>query len=319
MSELRISRLGFGLSGIAGSGNFIHQQRLVRTAIDAGITHFDVAPFYGSGDAEKILGDILRDCPEQVTVTTKFGLLPAKVPGKLRAIVRPVLRRVKGLKQLAVKLINYSHRPDIQCFKPGDLLASAEASMRKLQRPANIFLLHDMVRVHSESEAVVGELHQLKKTGYAALTGISGSEADLRELCLAHPAVYSVTQLENSLSNPADLGFFKSSGISSITHRAIMGGFEHLNFLFRFRPGFGQIWEREIGLDVSNQDVLMQVILELALFENQAGTVLFSSTRPERIKIAAAAVQKPLLTEVQCEGIRRLFQDVYQHPPDRRH
>jgi D-threo-aldose 1-dehydrogenase len=318
MPELRISRLGFGLSGIAGSGNFAHQQRLVRTAIDAGITHFDVAPFYGSGDAEKILGDILRDCTEQVTVTTKFGLLPAKVPGRLRAIARPVLRRVNGLKQLAVKLVSYSHRPDIQCFTPGDLLASAEESMKKLQRPADIFLLHDMVRALSESKAIVDELQHLKKAGYATLTGVSGSEADMRNLCVAYPAVYSLTQLENSLSNPADLSFFNSSGISSITHRAIMGGFEHLNFLFRFRPGFGQIWEREIGIDASDQNVLMQVLLELALFENPAGTVLFSSTRPERIKIAAAAAQKPLLTHAQCTGIRRLFRDVYLHPIRRR-
>jgi D-threo-aldose 1-dehydrogenase len=318
MPEPIISRLGFGLSGIAGSGNFAHQQRLVRTAIDTGITHFDVAPFYGSGDAEKILGDILMDCPEQITVTTKFGLLPPKVPGRLRAIARPVLRRISGLKQLAVKLTSISHRPAIQNFNPGDLLASAEISMRKMKRPADIFLLHDMSRNLAESKAVIEELDQLKKTGYASMTGISGSEADLKNLCIAYPAVYSLVQLENSLSNQTNLGFFARSGISSITHRAIMGGFEQLDFLFRFRPGFRQIWGREIGLNASDRDILTQIILELALFENQKGTVLFSTTRPERIKIAAAALQKPLLTNDQCLGIRRLFQDVYQHPLGRK-
>lgn len=311
MPELKTSRLGFGLSSIAGSGNYTYQHRLVKTAIDAGITHFDVAPFYGSGDAEKILGDILRDCPENITVSTKFGLLPAKVPGRLRAIARPLLRRANGLKKLAVKLVSYSHRPDIQVFRRGDLLASAEASLKKLQRPADIFLLHDMRRDLAESTEVIDELQQLTEKGYAGITGISGSPADLKNLCVGYPAVYSLIQMENSLSSPAELSFFDDLGVRCITHRAILGGFEHLNYLFSFRPGFSQIWEREIGLDVSDRNVLTQILLELALFENQKGTVLFSSTRPERIGIAAAAIQEPLLTETQCLGIRKLFQDVY--------
>ncbi|HKG07361.1 MAG TPA: aldo/keto reductase [Pedobacter sp.] len=318
MSELIISRLGFGMSGIAGSGNSAHQQRLVKTAIDYGITHFDVAPFYGSGDAEKILGDILRSCPETVTITTKFGLHPVKVPGRLRSIARPILRRMSGLKTLAVKLVSYGHSPDLQKFNPGDLLNSAEASMRKLGRPANIFLLHDVAQGLAESEPVVTELQQLKASGFSTLTGVSGSERELKNLCVAYPGVYSFVQLENSLTSHADTSFFTANEARCITHRAILGGYQELNSLFRFRPGFRQIWNREIGIDIANHDNLTQILLELALSENINGSVLFSTTNPGRIKIAAAAIQNPLLSTVQCQRMRMLFQDVYLHPIDRK-
>ena len=47
---------------------------MLGAAYDAGIRHFDVARSYGYGDAEGVVGEFLRGCSEQVTVTSKFGL-----------------------------------------------------------------------------------------------------------------------------------------------------------------------------------------------------------------------------------------------------
>jgi D-threo-aldose 1-dehydrogenase len=46
--------LGFGCAALMGRGER-HAQRLLETAFDAGIRHFDLAPLYGQGDAEKAL------------------------------------------------------------------------------------------------------------------------------------------------------------------------------------------------------------------------------------------------------------------------
>src|SRR5207245_2931438 len=52
--------------------------RLRETAFDAGIRHFDTAPAYGLGASEAIVGEFLARHRGQVSITTKFGLLPPK-------------------------------------------------------------------------------------------------------------------------------------------------------------------------------------------------------------------------------------------------
>ena len=48
--------------------------RLLRTAFEQGINHFDTAPLYGQGYAEKLVGNFIRNRRDKVSVATKFGL-----------------------------------------------------------------------------------------------------------------------------------------------------------------------------------------------------------------------------------------------------
>ena len=52
---IKIPVLGFGCSSLTGTGRK-NADRLLGTAFDAGVRHFDVARYYGYGEAEKILG-----------------------------------------------------------------------------------------------------------------------------------------------------------------------------------------------------------------------------------------------------------------------
>ena len=308
------SRLGFGLSSIAGSGNFAHQERLIRTAIDCGITHFDVAPYYGSGDAEKILGDILSNVKEEVTVTTKFGLIPVGggVSGSmLRAALRPIFRRMKSLKQIASKVVRKTHQSKPLTFNPGDLKESLDASLKKLQRPVDIFLLHDADYAFATNPALIEELEQAKTQGSAILTGVSGNSDTVTRLVNEYSQQYPVAQLENSLKNPAPIAELEKSASYIITHRAIQGGINELFFLLEMRPKFAQVWAREIGVDITNKEELANILIELALFENKRGTILFSTTHPDRIKRVAQAYSSPVLSESEYAKIRTLFEDVY--------
>src|SRR5215210_5561924 len=73
-AELEVSRLALGLSEIHRLPFRRDRQRLLDTALGAGITHFDAARAYGDGLAERELGRFLRGRRDAVTVATKFGL-----------------------------------------------------------------------------------------------------------------------------------------------------------------------------------------------------------------------------------------------------
>jgi D-threo-aldose 1-dehydrogenase len=84
----RRTRLGFGASGIARSS--VDEDTAfaaLQSAWDHGLRWFDVAPMYGDGLAERLLGQFLRDKPRgEYVLSTKVGRL-----------VRPDLARVAGL------------------------------------------------------------------------------------------------------------------------------------------------------------------------------------------------------------------------------
>ena len=75
-SELETTVLGFGCAHLYGVPRSAERLRLLDAAHDAGIRHFDVAPMYGLGLAERELGRFIRHRRDAVVVATKFGIAP---------------------------------------------------------------------------------------------------------------------------------------------------------------------------------------------------------------------------------------------------
>lgn len=79
-SGLRVSVLGLGCNNLGRKGTATESQdgtdAVVSAAIDAGITFFDTADFYGRerGLSETLLGHTLRGRRERVVLATKFGM-----------------------------------------------------------------------------------------------------------------------------------------------------------------------------------------------------------------------------------------------------
>ena len=70
---------GGGLGQVWGETTREEAVATVRLALDNGISHLDVAPMYGKGEAERVLGEALKGRPiEGINVTTKcrLGTLP---------------------------------------------------------------------------------------------------------------------------------------------------------------------------------------------------------------------------------------------------
>jgi D-threo-aldose 1-dehydrogenase len=76
MKRMQVGDLVFGCGPIgsyAADGDTTTGRAALKAALVAGITRFDVAPSYGGGEAEKLLGEALADWNGPVVVSTKVG------------------------------------------------------------------------------------------------------------------------------------------------------------------------------------------------------------------------------------------------------
>lgn len=123
-SGLEVSELGFGCMGLSfGLGPATEKQeaiKVIRTAVERGVTFFDTAEVYGPYANEELVGEALAPFRGQVKIATKFGFKanPAddgkwnvldSHPEHIREVAEASLKR---LKVDAIDLF-YQHRVDL--------------------------------------------------------------------------------------------------------------------------------------------------------------------------------------------------------------
>lgn len=119
-SGLEVSALGLGCMGMTHGylpkpdhGEMV---KLLRAAVDRGVTFFDTAEVYGPFDNEGLLGEALAPVRSQVVIATKFGFTVESMPGvdsrpeRIRQVAEASLKRLKT----DVIDLFYQHRPDPQ-------------------------------------------------------------------------------------------------------------------------------------------------------------------------------------------------------------
>jgi aryl-alcohol dehydrogenase-like predicted oxidoreductase len=117
---LEVSAIGFGCMGLNfsyGHGLSVADSvKLIRAAVDRGVTFFDTAEVYGPYTNEEIVGEALKPIRDRVRIATKFGF--TIVDGKMAGMnSRPEQIRAvcdASLKRLGVEVIDlfYQHRVD---------------------------------------------------------------------------------------------------------------------------------------------------------------------------------------------------------------
>jgi aryl-alcohol dehydrogenase-like predicted oxidoreductase len=84
-STLEVSAMGLGCMGMSfGFGPPADKQamiRLIRTAVERGVTFFDTAEVYGPFVNEELVGEALAPLRKQVVIATKFGFAPDPAGG----------------------------------------------------------------------------------------------------------------------------------------------------------------------------------------------------------------------------------------------
>jgi aryl-alcohol dehydrogenase-like predicted oxidoreductase len=78
LGRLRVSGVGLGCQTMPGNlygpvSSRADMVKIVRTAVDQGVTLFDTAEAYGPFESERILGEALRRVRDKVVIATKFG------------------------------------------------------------------------------------------------------------------------------------------------------------------------------------------------------------------------------------------------------
>lgn len=68
---VRVSRLCFGTMSFGGDANEETSARLFQRCREGGINFFDCANIYSKGRAEEILGRLMRDCRDELVITSK--------------------------------------------------------------------------------------------------------------------------------------------------------------------------------------------------------------------------------------------------------
>jgi pyridoxine 4-dehydrogenase len=159
--ELEVRRLGFGAMRIVADRE--EGVRVVRRAVELGVTLIDTADIYGAGVSEEVVAQALHPYPEGVVIATKGGL-------------------------------GWGLQDRIRDGRPEYLRSACEASLRRLRLDRI-----DLYQLHRHDPEVpieesVGALRQLREEGKIRLIGLSN--VSLEQLRAAQ-SVANIVSVQN--------------------------------------------------------------------------------------------------------------------------
>ena len=172
-SGLKVSAIGLGCMGISQSyGTPLSKDegiKLIRNAVDLGVTFFDTAEVYGPFDNEEVVGEALRPVRDRVVIATKFGF-----------DIDPETRENRDITS-----------------RPERIRHAVEGSLRRLGIATIDLLYQHRVDPSVPIEDVAGTVRDLIGEGKVAHFGMS--EPGVQTLHRAH-AVLPVTAVQNEYS-----------------------------------------------------------------------------------------------------------------------
>ena len=143
--------ISFGCGRLAGGASSAGSQRLLATALDAGVAALDVAPSYGLGLAEQVVGGIVQDYP-QVRITTKVGQ-PVPRFGHAKSLARMAKRTLQGSSPRS--LDGYRPLQPPRAYGTGEF--TTRSMVRSLHRSVQRLGRIDRALLHDCAPAEIGE------------------------------------------------------------------------------------------------------------------------------------------------------------------
>jgi hypothetical protein len=275
-------RIGFGCAYVTGGFEKRRNLKLLRSAFDCGIRHYDTAPMYGHGTSENVLGEAFKHLRNHISVTTKVGISRPNFPLKrklLRAIATPVRDYFPELSQRSAAAI-YQRNSIPRNFSVSSVRRSIEDSLSRLSTDhVDVLLLHEAT-LTDISEELLNTLTALKSEGKIVWTGIGSSVEDIASIDAAYPDFFDVYQRTWSILK-TDEALHPNK--ATIYHRSIMDALTPLREKLASDPSFARYMRNAAGVDAGAVDDLAKALLSACIFVNPDGITLFGTRRPYRV------------------------------------
>jgi len=307
------THLGFGCSTLMGATGRRDSLRLLETAYDAGIRHFDVAPIYGYGEAETCLGEFLQRHRSDITVATKFGIASPKNSTLIktgRRIASPILKKIPGLKKSLAHAANAATRNHARpAFTAAEAKATLHRSLATLRTDRiDLWLLHEAEAGDLNDPNLLDLLQSELQHGTIGSFGIGSSAEKIPTLLAERPAYCRTLQhewsiLDDILNYPTSDAAIRPIPPFRIHHRALTYNLRALHATLVCNKPLCKRWSESINTDLSQPQALASLMLKAALVMNPSSIVLFSSKNPQHIR---ANAQIAADTTLEAKG-RRLY------------
>lgn len=198
-------RIVFGCARLHHLHRPHQRERLLRTALDGGITRFDAAPSYGNGLAERALGKALRRSGIAARVNTKAGL-PSRTYPAIADLAFPLFR--------LIDMMTGSHRRAYRRrdFRPEELRQSLQRSMERIGVGAiDTLFLHEPLEPFSAAawRDITQTMIGLVAEGKTQSWGIAGPAARYGAEGIANSTVFAVQQPMDELTAAAPAPFVR--------------------------------------------------------------------------------------------------------------
>ena len=207
LGPFQVSPIGLGCMNICHAyGNPPppeQAERLLLTALDAGVTHFDTAALYGFGLSEKMVGKALSAHRKRFTLASKCGMQGVDVKGD-----GSLVRVIDG--------------------RPATLRQTCEDALRRLKTDViDLYYLHRWDK-KVPIEDSVGGLSDLVRAGKIRSIGLSEVSANtLRKAHAVHPIAAVQTEYSLWTRNPeiAVLDACRELGTAFVAFSPVARGF----------------------------------------------------------------------------------------------
>ena len=308
----KTTRLGYGCSSLMGAMGRKESLAMLEAAFDAGVRHFDVAPMYGFGQAEGCLGEFLATHRADVTVTTKYGIPPAKNQGLIglaRSVARPIVKLLpglkKGLSQVAGKATGNAEKAS---FTGAQAKESLDRSLAELKTERiDVWLLHEVTAEDLQDDSLLRLLEDSVAAGTIGTFGVGSGGPKIAALVASKPEYCPTVQFEWSVMDKP----VEAMPSFRIHHRALTDNFRSLHAGLIADKTLCARWSEATGADLADREVLASLMLKASLVENPASVILFSSKSPAHMKhnvevagdVSLEAPARALYGLVQGEGV----------------
>lgn len=302
-------RLGFGCGELYAGPDRAQSLRLLAAALDSGIAYFDTARLYGHGDAEGLLGAVLKGRRDGVVLASKAGILPTHNPlgRRIRAKAAVLARAAPPMRKFVAEPT--PAEPTFGAFGVQELRRSVETSLRALRTDRlDLLLLHECPYDVAEDPEIAELLEALKRAGKIRAWG-------------AATDVETTARLANEPARRAALLQFPSNAWSMsverirplttaplITHSVFGAPFRALLEALR-EPGALRARAVELGVDPDDASDLARRMLALQLQANPDGVVVFSTSKEAHIASNLAALKLDAKAAAAARALARAFDD----------